>query len=101
MDGAPRVAPDDVAHAGFEQDVGGRDPGRAEADDHHADVADPLPGQGQRVEQRGQHHDRGAVLVIVEHGDVELGLQPVLDLEAARRRDVLEVDAAEARARSP
>jgi hypothetical protein len=36
------------------------------------------------------------VLVVVEDGDVELGAQAALDLEAARRRDVLEVDAAEA-----
>ena len=78
-----------------------RDPGRAEADDHDADVVDPLAGQRQRVQQRGQHHHRGPVLVVVEHRDVELGLQPLLDLEAAGRRDVLEVDPAEARGRSP
>ena len=49
----------------------------------------------QRVEQRRQHDDRGAVLVVVEDRDVERLLQPPLDLEAARRGDVLEVDAAE------
>ena len=54
----------------------------------------------QRVGQRGQHDDRGAVLVVVEDRDVEAGPQPALDLEAARGGDVLEVDAAEARARS-
>jgi hypothetical protein len=37
------------------------------------------------------------VLVVVEHRDVQPILQPLLDLEAARRRDVLEVDAAEGR----
>ena len=36
------------------------------------------------------------MLVVVEHGDVELVDQTALDLEAARRGDVLEVDAAEA-----
>ena len=60
----------------------------------------PLAGQLDRVQQRGHHDDRGAVLVVVEDRDVELLLQPVLDLEAARRGDVLEVDAAERRARS-
>ena len=49
----------------------------------------------QRVEQRREHHHRGAVLVVVEDGDVQRLLEPVLDLEAARGRDVLEVDAAE------
>jgi hypothetical protein len=37
------------------------------------------------------------VLVVVEDGDVELAPQAPLDLEAARRRDVLEVDPAESR----
>ena len=36
------------------------------------------------------------MLVVVEHRDVELVDQTALDLEAARRGDVLEVDAAEA-----
>ena len=35
------------------------------------------------------------MLVIVEHGDIELVDKAVLDLEAARCRDVLQVDAAE------
>ena len=51
----------------------------------------------QRVQQRGQHHHRGAVLVVVEDRDVELLAQPLLHLEAPRRGDVLEVHAAEAR----
>ncbi len=49
----------------------------------------------QRVRQRGHHHDRGAVLVVVEHRDVEQPAQPALHLEAARRADVFQVDAAE------
>ena len=47
----------------------------------------------QRVDEGGEHHDRGAVLVVVEDRDVQAGPQPALDLEAPRRRDVLEVDA--------
>ena len=63
---------------------------------HDRDVLDLLADDPERVQQRGQDDDRGAVLVVVEDRDVELGAQPLLDLEAARRRDVLEVDAAEA-----
>ena len=44
-----------------------------------------------------EHDDRRAVLVVVEHRDVEQLAQPALDLEAPRRGDVLEVDAAEDR----
>ena len=60
------------------------------------DVLDPLADDRKCVEQRGEDHDRRSVLVVVEDGDVELRPQPLLDLEAARRRDVLEVDPAEA-----
>ncbi len=49
----------------------------------------------QRVEERGQHDDRRTVLVVVEDRDVQLLAQPGLDLEAARRGDVLQVDAGE------
>ena len=41
-----------------------------------------------------QDHDGGAVLVIVEHGDVQLPLQGLLDLEALGALDVLQIDAA-------
>ena len=72
-------------------------PGGAESDDQHVEVLHPLARQLHRVQQR-RHHDHGRpVLVVVEHRDVELLLQAVLDLEAARRRDVLQVDAAEGR----
>jgi hypothetical protein len=91
-----RVDPDDAADAGREQDLGHRHAGRAEADDHHVQVLHALAHELERVEQRGEHHDRRAVLVVVEDRDLELGPQPLLDLEAARGRDVLEVHAAEA-----
>ena len=60
-----------------------------------------LLDHAQRVGQRGQHHDRGAVLVVVEDRDVQDLAQPRLDLEAAGRGDVLQVDAGEARGRWP
>jgi hypothetical protein len=53
-----------------------------------------LPTILQRVLQGGQRDDGGAVLVVVEDGDVEDLAQPLLDLEAGRGGDVLEVDAA-------
>ena len=57
-------------------------------------VGEPLADHAQRVAQRAEHDDRGAVLVVVEDRDVEHLAQPGLDLEAARRGDVLQVDAA-------
>ena len=58
-------------------------------------VVEVLVQAAQRVGERGQHHDRRAVLVVVEDRDVQPLAQPPLDLEAARRGDVLEVDPAE------
>ena len=55
-----------------------------------------LPTTRKAFSERCEHADRGAVLVVVEHGNVELGLQALFHLEAAGSRDVLEVDAAEA-----
>lgn len=42
-----------------------------------------LAGHPHGVEQGGGHHDGGAVLVVVEHGDVAHLLQAALHLEAA------------------
>ena len=75
--------------------------GRARAGHDDPDVADRLADHAQRVGQGGEHDDRGAVLVVVEDGDVEGLAQPRLDLEAARRGDVLQVDARRSRGRWP
>ena len=56
-----------------------------------------LAGEFQPVEHRGGDDDRGAVLVVVEDRNAHPRLQPLLDLEAFRRLDVLEIDAAEGR----
>ena len=85
-----------LAGAGLQQQVHDRRAGRAAAGDDDLHVAELLVHDPQRVGQRGQRDDRRAVLVVVEDRDVELLAQPRLDLEAARRGDVLEVDAAEA-----
>ena len=53
-----------------------------------------LADDPQGVGQGGQDHDGRAVLVVVEHRDVERLPQPALDLEAAGGGDVLEVDPA-------
>ena len=86
--------------------LGGEQPddrvaGGADAGDDDPHVLELLADHPQRVGQRGEHDDRGAVLVVVEDGDVEHVAQPALDLEAARRGDVLEVDAAVDRGDAP
>ena len=57
---------------------------------------DVAAGEVERVDQAGRRDDGGAVLVVMEHRNVEQLPQPLLDDEALRRLDVLEVDAAPA-----
>ena len=68
---------------------------RARADE--LDLADALADDLEPVQQRGGGDDRRAVLVVVEDRDLHPLAQRLLDVEALRRLDVLEVDAAEGR----
>src|SRR5581483_4633369 len=92
---ASLVAADDPADAGVLEGARHGHPGCAAARRDDADVLDLLADDAERVEQRREDDDRRAVLVVVEDRDVETLPQPCLDREAARRGDVLEVDAAE------
>ncbi|CAB4731254.1 unannotated protein [freshwater metagenome] len=90
------VGDGEVGDAGLEQDLGDRDTRGAGARDDDPGRARVAAGQLERVGEGRQRHHRGAVLVVVEDGDVEQALEPILDLEAAWCRDVLEVDPTEA-----
>lgn len=94
------IAEDDVfrveAHRLDELDAGDRRRARAVADElGRLEVA---AGQGQRVDEACRGDDRGAVLVVMEDGNVHDFAQPLLDDEAVRGLDVLEIDSAEGRA---
>src|ERR687893_1976458 len=97
VDDTLRVAADDVRRTRGHDDLGARDPGGADAVHDHAQLLERLAGDLQGVDERRQHHDRSAVLVVVEDGYVQVLLQALLDLEAPRGGDVLQVDPAEAR----
>ncbi len=66
--------------------------------DHEPGLPERAPREVAGVDEASGRDDGGAVLVVVEDGDVHQLAQPVLDDEALRRLDVLEVDAAEAAA---
>ena len=53
------------------------------------------------VGQARQRNDGGAVLVVMEDGNVAALLESALDLEAAGRRDILQIDASEAAGEKP
>ncbi len=71
--------------------------GGAGAGGDELDLPDVLAGDLQRIQQRRADDDGGAVLVVVEDRDLHPLAQLALDVEAVRRLDVLEVDAAEGR----
>ena len=84
-------------HAVGHVELGARDRRRARAAEDDLDVVDLLADDLERVQERRRGDDRGAVLVVVEHRDLQALLQALLDLEALGRLDVLEVDPAEGR----
>ena len=59
-------------------------------------VCDVAAGEIERIEQAGGGDDSRAVLVVMEHRDVEQLAQLLLDDETLRRLDVFEIDAAPA-----
>ena len=77
--------------------VEARDRRGARAGAHELHLADVLADDLEAVQHRRRRDDRGAVLVVVEHRDLHALAQLLLDVEAFRRLDVLEVDAAERR----
>ena len=89
-----RSQPMIVPTSGVAQDPGRRDARGADPGQHDLDVLGLLPDDLERVHEGGVDDDRRAVLVVVEDRDVEGRAQAVLDLEAARRGDVLQVDRA-------
>ncbi len=73
------------------------DSGGAEPDLADDAVVRPPPGPAHGVQHRGEHHDGGAVLVVMQHRPRQARLQTRLDLEAGRCRKILELDRAESR----
>jgi len=103
VDDAFGVAEHDVRalHAHDFQELDAGDRGGAGAIDHELGRVQGAAREMQRVDQAGGGDDRGAVLVVVEHGDVEEFAQALLDHEAFRRLDVFEVDPAKGLAEEP
>ena len=83
-----------ILNAQLQQQLADGDACRTGTVDDHLYLMDVLFYQLQGTEQTCRHHDGGAVLVVVEHRNVQLLFQAAFDLKAARCADVLQVDAA-------
>ena len=95
IDDALPVAHGHILEPGGQQQLDDGDGGGAGTGGDHLHVLLLLAHHFEGVGQAGQGDDSGAVLVIVEDGDVALLLQLLLDLKAPGSGDVLQVDAAE------
>jgi hypothetical protein len=100
VDHALGVAEDDVlvAEAQRLDQLQAGDAGRARAVADELRVLDRHARDVKRVQDAGRNDDGGAVLIVMEHRDVHDLAQPLLDHEAFRGLDVLQIDAAERRA---
>ena len=94
---ALRVDQDEVPDTGRQQYLRAGDTGGAGAGDDHPQVDHHPLDDGRGIHQGGKYHDRGTVLVVVHHRDVQRLDQSLFHLEAPRRRDVLEIDRTEGR----
>jgi hypothetical protein len=99
VDHALAVAHDDIVvpHAHRLDQRGAGDCRRARAVDDDLGVAELALGEKARVEQAGGGDDRSAVLIVVHHRNLEPLLKRLLDDEALRSLDILEIYSAEAR----
>src|ERR1700694_4296999 len=89
------IETDDVPHTRGKQDLRAGDARRSDAGDDDPERLPVAVGEAEGIDQARQHHHCCSVLVVMVDWDVELGVKPALDLEAARGRDVLQVDPAE------
>ena len=96
INSALAVAHRDIPVACRKQQLDDGDGRRARAGGHDLHVLLLLAHDLKRVREARQRDDSGAVLVIVEDGNVALFLQLALDLKAAWCRDILQIDTAEA-----
>src|SRR6185503_3565650 len=95
-DDALPVAHDDVLalHAQADVVLRRRDGGGAGAGEHDANVLDLLADDLDGVDTRRAGDDRGAMLIVMEDGNLHRLPERLFDVEAVGRLDVLEVDAA-------
>ena len=99
VDEAFDIVHPDVLAIGAERDqeVEAGEGGGTGARGNDFDFLKLLACQFQTVDDGGGYDDGGAMLVVMEHRDVHHGAQAAFHLEAFRRLDVFQIDAAEGR----
>ncbi len=96
IDRAHAITERHVARARAQQQLADGNGGRARAGQDDLHILEALADHAQRVCEARERDDGRAVLVVVKDRNVAQLLELALDLKAARRGDVLQIDAAEA-----
>ena len=95
VQGAELVHGNDVLCTGSHEHLDDGGTGSTGAVQHDMHILHLLAHHAQGVDEGRGDHDGRAVLVIVEHGDVQFLFQRFFDLKALGALDVLQIDAAE------
>ena len=69
-------------------------PGRARSAEYHPNLVDFFAGDFQRVQERCSGNDGRPVLIVMKHRNLRGLAKRLLDIEAFRRFDVFQIDAA-------
>src|SRR5262245_7924471 len=91
------ITANDVAYTGIHEDLArghARSPDTVKDD---LELSRVLFNDLQGVKQRRERHNGRAMLIVMKHRDIDLVLQPLLDLEAAWCRNVFQVNPTEDR----
>ena len=94
VQGAELIHCNDILRTGGHEHLDDGSAGSTGAVQHDVHILHLLAHHTQSVDEGSSDHDSSAVLVIVEHRDVQLPLQGLLDLEALGALDILQIDAA-------
>ena len=94
IDGAGAVAQDHIAQPQGQQQLGNGNACSAAAVDDRFALAQGFAGDLGGVDQCGRDHNGGAVLIVVEDRNIAALFQLLLDLKAAGRSNILQVDTA-------
>src|SRR4051812_15554984 len=92
MDDPGAVANKYVPRIGRQEHFCHGDTRRPRSRNNDLEVFYPALRELKSVEESSQDNDSGAMLVIVEHGNIEALLQLFFDLKAARSRNILEIN---------
>lgn len=85
IQGPGLIAADDILNSRSHHDLGARHTGSSHTTDDHLDIFHLLADDLERIDQGRKHNYRGAMLIVVEHRNIEFFLQSLFNLKTSGR----------------